>query len=148
MGWRCRNFHHSHQTRPEKTYLFLLKLKKFESISSFDTSWSKYFGPRPVPSLHLWQWCSTVRCCVSLICRCGLFISEVFIWNNSLNFFHNFVLQNKNLLIVIHVWAYLFLLFDCFKAIFGHCWGDSLTDINHCIFNFNTTQSSPVVHDM
>ena len=63
-------------------------------------------------------------------------------------FFHNFVLQSKNLLIVIHVWAYLFLLFDCFKAIFGHCWGDSLTDINHCIFNFNATQSSPVVHDM
>ena len=89
MGRWCRNFLDSHHRRPEKAPLFLLKLKKFESISSFDTSYSKYFGPRPVPSWHLRQWCNTARCSVSLI-RCGLFILEVFIWNNSLNVFPRF----------------------------------------------------------
>ena len=116
MGKRCRNFLDSHQRRPENTPLFLLKLKKFESISSFDTSCSKYFGPTPVPSLNLRQWCNTARCCVSLI-RCGLFISEVFIWSNSETFFQDFVLQSRNLLIVTPALAYLFILFDCLKTI-------------------------------
>ena len=94
MGKRCRNFLDSHQRRPENTPLFLLKLKNFESISSFDTSCSKYFGPKPVPSWHLRQWCNTARCCVSFIC-CGLCVSEVFIWNNSLNVFPRFCVAKQ-----------------------------------------------------
>ena len=89
MGRRCRNFLDNHQKRPENTPLLLLKLKRCGSISSFGTSCNKCFGPRPVPSWHLRQWCNTARCCVSLI-RCVLFLSEVFIWNNSLNVFPRF----------------------------------------------------------
>ena len=61
----------------------------WKSISSFDKSCCKYFGPRPVRSWPLRQWCNTARCCVSFI-RCGLFTSEVFIWNNYLKVFPRF----------------------------------------------------------
>ena len=95
MGRRCRNFLHIHKRRPEMTTLFLLKLKKFEIISSFDTSCSKYFERRSVPSWHPRQWCNAGRCCVSLIRYCGLFISEVLIWNNSLNVFPRFCVRKQ-----------------------------------------------------
>ena len=118
MGRRCRNFLDSHQRRPENTPLFLLKLKNFESISSFDTSCSKYLGPKPVPSWHLRQWCKTSRCCISLI-RCGPFISEVFIWNNSLNVFPRFCAVKQKP-------AYSYSCFSLFISIIwlsqGHFW--------------------------
>ena len=117
MVRQCRKFLNSHQRRPEKTPFFLLKLKKLESISNFDSSCSKYFGPRPVPSWHLKQWCNTSRCCVSLIC-CGLFISDVFIWKNSLNVFPRFCAANQK-----PAYSYscirLFISFICLKAISG-----------------------------
>ena len=94
MGRRCGNFLDSDHRRPENTPLILLKLKKLESISTFDISCSKYFEPKPVPSWHLRQWCNTARCCVSFIC-CGLFVSEVFIWNNSLNVFPRFCVAKQ-----------------------------------------------------
>ena len=95
MGRCCRNFLHIHKGRPETTTSFLLKLKKFDIISSFDTSCSKYFEQRSVPSWHLTQSCNTGRCCVSLIRCCGLFISEMLIWNNSLNFFPRFCVRKQ-----------------------------------------------------
>ena len=52
VGRQCQNFVDSHQRRPGKTPFFVTKLKTFESISTFDTSCGKYFGPRPLPS-----WC-------------------------------------------------------------------------------------------
>ena len=60
------------------------------------------------------------------------------------------MLQSRNLPIVIPASAYLFLLFDCFKAISrpllrGH---PGVTEINHCIFSLNVTQISPVAHGM
>ena len=118
MGRRCRNFLDNHQRRPENTPVLLLKLKRFGSISSFGTSCSKCFGPRPVPSWHLRQWCNTARRCVSLIC-CVLFISEVFIWNNSLNVFPRFCAVKQKP-------AYSYSCFSSFISIIwlsqGHFW--------------------------
>ena len=94
VGRQCQNFVDSHQRRPGKTPFFVTKLKTFESISTFDTSCGKYFGPRPLPSWWLRQWCNTATGCVSFI-RCGLFISEVFIWNNYLKAFPRFCVAKQ-----------------------------------------------------
>ena len=143
MGRRFRKFLHSHQRKPEKTSLFLLKLKRFESISSFDTSRSKYFRiwdndaalPDAVSASSVDMDYSFQKCLFEIILKI---------------FFQDFVLQSRNLLIVIHAWRYLFLLFDCLKAIFRPLLRGQpdLTDINRCIFNLSTTQNSPVVHVM
>ena len=60
------------------------------------------------------------------------------------------MLQSRNLPIVIPASGYLFLLFDCFKAISGPLLRGQpdLTEINLCIFSLNVTQISPVAHDM
>ena len=94
VGRQCQNFVDSHQRRPGKTPFFVTKLKTFESVSTFDTSCGKYFGPRPLPSWCLRQWCNTATGCVSFI-RCRLFISEVFIWNNYLKVFPRFCVAKQ-----------------------------------------------------
>ena len=85
MGKRYRNFLIVIREGLRRHHCFCWNWKR----SSFDRFFSKYFGWRPLPSWHLRQWCNTARCCVSFI-RCGLFISEVFIWNNYLKVFPRF----------------------------------------------------------
>ena len=60
------------------------------------------------------------------------------------------MLQSRSLLIVIQALAYIFLLFDCLKAISRpQLKGQpDFAEINRCIFNLDMTQISPVVHDM
>ena len=120
VSWRCRNFLHSHQRRP-------------------------------VPSWHLRQWYSTARYDVNLIRWCELFILEVAIWNNFLRFFPRFfVTKHKPAYSYSYMSLFVSALFNCLKDIFGLLLRGQpdLTDINHCIFNSNMTQNSPVVHGM
>ena len=94
------------------------------------------------------RWCSTARCCVSLIRFLGIFISEMFIWNNYLNIFPRFCIRKYKLGYSYSCMSLFFLLFYCSKVSFRPLMRrqPGLTDISYCVFNLKMIQSSPVVH--
>ena len=129
---RCRNFLDSHQRRPENTPLFLLKLKSLKVLAVLTHLAVSILGQH-LFQVWIWDNDETLPDAVSASSVVGYSfhkcLFEPILWT----FFQDFVLQSRNLLIVIPASAYLFLLFDCLKAISGPLLRGQpdLTEINH-----------------